>query len=127
MIVVDTSILIPILRSAPAAETAVMWQLIEHDQLTLPTVVRQEVRAGLAGSQRLQVLELLAAMPVGAPTDETWARVEQWTDQSASAGERFGLADLLIAAIADELGALVWTLDKDFERMEKLKFVRLYR
>ena len=85
-----------------------------------------EGRAGVGRSDRKQVLELLAALPIGAPTDETWARVEQWTDQAADAGQRFGLSDLLIAAIADELGALVWTLDQDFERMAKLKFVRLY-
>lgn len=126
MIVVDTSALVPILRSAPAAEMVVLRQLIEHDLVTLPTVVRQEVRAGLAKSNRRRVLHLLAAMPIGAPTDDTWARVEHWTDLAADAGERFTLPDLLIAAIADELGALVWTLDKDFERMAKLKFVRLY-
>lgn len=126
MIVVDTSVLVPILRSAPASETAVLWQLIDHDLITLPTVVRQEVRAGLGKSQRRQVLDLLAAMPLGVPTDDTWTRIERWTDLAADAGERFTLPDLLIAAIADELGALVWTLDKDFERMAKLKFVRLY-
>jgi predicted nucleic acid-binding protein len=127
MIVVDTSVLVPILRAAPAAESAVLFQLLDHDLLTLPSVVRQEIRAGLSKRDRRKIMGLLAAVPVGVATDDTWKRVEQWTDLAADAGERFGLADLLIAAIADELGALVWTLDKDFERMEKLKFVRLYR
>ncbi len=126
MIVVDTSVLVAVLRSAPAAETSVLWQLIDADLVTVPVVVRQEIRAGLSRHNRRAVLELLAALPVSMPTEETWARVEQWTDQAANAGERFGLADLLIAALAGELGALVWSLDKDFERMEKLKFVRLY-
>ena len=127
MIVVDTSVLVPILRGAPASEALVLQQLIDHDLVTLPTVVRQEVRAGLAKSNRRRVLNLLAALPIGAPTDDTWARVERWTDLAADAGERFSLPDLLIAAIADELGALIWTLDQDFERMATLKFVRLYR
>ena len=126
MIVVDTSVLVPILRSAPAAETAVLWQLIDADLVTLPVVVRQEIRAGLARHNRKAVLDLLGALPVSMPTDDTWARVERWTDRAANAGERFGAVDLLIAALADELGALVWSLDRDFERMARLKFVRLY-
>jgi predicted nucleic acid-binding protein len=52
--------------------------------------------------------------------------VESWIDPAANAGHRFAIPDLLIAALADELGALVWSFDKDFALMEKLEFVRLY-
>ncbi len=126
MIVVDTSVLVPILRSAPTAETAVLWQLIDADLVTIPNIARLEIRALLAQHQRARMMKLLTALPACVPTEETWQRVEAWTDKAAIAGERFGLADLLIGAMADELGALVWSLDKDFERMAKLKFVRLY-
>lgn len=127
MIVVDTSVLVPILRSAPTPEWGVFWQLVDADLIALPTIARQEVRAGLSKHNRRKVLDLLSALPVAPLSDASWERVEHWTDQAADAGERFSLPDLLIAAIADELGALVWTLDRDFERMAKLKFVRLYR
>jgi len=53
-------------------------------------------------------------------------RADARTDRAAERGERFGLADLLIAAMANDLGALVWTLDKDFDRLEELKLVRLF-
>jgi hypothetical protein len=33
---------------------------------------------------------------------------------------------LFVSILADELGGLVWSLDSDFERLEKLKLVRLY-
>jgi predicted nucleic acid-binding protein len=33
----------------------------------------------------------------------------------------------LIAALASEIGGLVWSLDRDFERMTQLKLVALYR
>jgi len=126
VIVVDTSVLVPIFRSAPAAETTSLWQLIDADLVTIPNIARLEIRAVLAPHQRGQMARLLRALPACVPTEETWQRVEAWTDKAAIAGERFGLADLLIGAMADELGALVWSLDKDFERMAKLKFVRLY-
>ena len=46
--------------------------------------------------------------------------------RAADAGERFTVTDLLIASLTSEIGGLVWSLDKDFERMEKLGFVSLY-
>lgn len=33
----------------------------------------------------------------------------------------------MIARLADEAGALVWSLDDDFARLAKLQLVRLYR
>jgi len=36
------------------------------------------------------------------------------------------LGDLIVGILAADIGALVWSLDKDFERMEKLKLIQLY-
>ena len=68
----------------------------------------------------------LSALAVARPTDETWALIERWVATAADKGQRFGVGDLLIAALAAERGALVWSLDRDFERMERLKLVQLY-
>jgi predicted nucleic acid-binding protein len=50
----------------------------------------------------------------------------EWTDRAAPTGVAFGVGDLLIAAIAREAGALVWSLDAAFERMERLRLVERY-
>jgi predicted nucleic acid-binding protein len=60
------------------------------------------------------------------PTEETWQLIERWIPTAADAGFRFDLADLLIAGVTNELGGLVWSLDSDFQAMEKLGFAHLY-
>ena len=60
------------------------------------------------------------------PTEDTWKPLAEWIQRAADAGQHFTLTDLLIAALAEEIDALVWSLDTDFERMERLKMVRLY-
>lgn len=127
MIVVDTSVWVAVLRGRPPGhEAMVLGELIDADLVAVPQPARQELRAGLSSRDRSAVLDRLAALPVAVPTEETWKTVEGWTDRAAELGERFGLADLLIAALAHELGGLVWTLDRDFERLEKLDLVRLF-
>jgi len=68
----------------------------------------------------------LSALPVLYPTDETWRILDGWVETAAGAGQRFGSGDLLIAALAAETGSLVWSLDSDFARMERLDLVRRY-
>ena len=52
--------------------------------------------------------------------------LDDWIARAANTGQRFALTDLLIGSLAHEAGALVWSLDSDFERMERLKFVQRY-
>jgi predicted nucleic acid-binding protein len=128
MIVVDTSVWVDALRGGRSARHGdTLQQLLDADEVALPLVVRLELMAGVARAGRRALRQALTALPVLRPTDETWDVVERWVDRSADAGHRFGLTDLLIAAMAQEVDALVWSLDADFERMAKLKLVRLYR
>jgi predicted nucleic acid-binding protein len=52
--------------------------------------------------------------------------MEGWIEPAADAGHRFAVTDILIAALAHDIDALVWSLDADFERMASLGLVRLY-
>src|SRR5262249_13807564 len=60
------------------------------------------------------------------PDAQTWIRIGQWVDGTGHAGERFGIGDLLIAAIAAGGDAALWSLDEDFARMARLEFVGLH-
>lgn len=124
MIVVDSCVWIAASRHKRVAD--ILRSLLEADEVALALPVRLELLAGTAPQDRARFRRLYGALPQLHPTDETWAVLPEWIQRAHDAGDRFGLADLLIASSAAEIGGLVWSLDKDFERMEKLGFVSRY-
>ena len=126
MIVVDTSVWVSVLRSASSPEAAVFASLLDADEVLLPVPVRTELIGGARAADRRQLRRTLSALPLAYPTDDTWPLMDRWAEHARDRGERFGVGDLLLAAIAREAGALVWSLDADFARMARLKFVALY-
>jgi predicted nucleic acid-binding protein len=127
VIVVDTSVWVHAFRDPRADAAATLKKLIDLDEVCLPLPVRLELAAGFRRTDRAAFRRNVAALPVVVPTEETWGLMERWVDQAADAGYRFTLTDLMIAALAHELTALVWSLDRDFERMASLGFVQSYQ
>ena len=127
MIVVDTSVWVTATR-APAGEVAATLRtLLDADEVALALPVRMELMAGVARKDRAALRRALTALPVVVPSEDTWQTSERWIEPAANAGARFAIADLLIAGLAHDIGALVWSLDADFERMAARNLVRLYR
>ena len=124
MIVVDTSVWIAAQRR-PYVDK-VLQQLIEVDELAIALPVRLELWAGVARQDRKAHRTAFGALPQLVPTEETWKPLTDWIAKAADAGERFTMTELLIASLTSGIGGLVWSFDKDFERMEKLGFVSLY-
>jgi predicted nucleic acid-binding protein len=126
VIVVDTSVWIEADRRPVGPVPNALRSLIEADELALALPVRLELAAGVARKHRRAFLHRLSGLPVVIPTEDTWKLVESWIPGAAERGHRFTLADLMIAALAHEIGALVWSLDEDFGRMEQLGLVQTY-
>lgn len=126
MVVVDTSVWVAVLRSATAPEAPLLAQLLDADAVIMPLPARIELIAGVPARARAALRRRLSAVAVAHPTEETWSMVERWVETAADKGHRFGVGDLLIAALAAERHALVWSLDRDFERMARLKLVQVY-
>jgi predicted nucleic acid-binding protein len=126
MIFVDTSVWVAAQRNPSSPDAERLRSLLDTDVVEVALPVRLELLAGVARKSRRSFQRLFSALPVSYPTDGTWERLGRWVVNAADAGHRFTMTDLLVAALADERSALVWSLDSDFEHMEKLGFVRLY-
>ena len=126
MIVVDTSVWIDAHRRPSGAHATTLKSLLDADEVALALPVRLELLAGVARRDRAVLARALSALPVLRPSDDTWSLIERWVPLAADKGQRFALADLVIAALTAEIGGLVWSLDKDFDQLGRMKFVQRY-
>ena len=126
MIVVDTSVFVHAARRPTSEVARTLIALVDADEVAVALPVRLELMSGVARKHRKEFRRTLSALPALRPTDETWRLIESWVEPAADKGFHFSIPDLIIAALARELDALVWSLDQDFESMENLGLVRLY-
>lgn len=126
MIVVDTSIWVDVLRRPASKRADTFRGLLDADEVALALPVRLELLSGVAKKDRRALRRGLSGLPVLRPSEETWSTIEAWIAPAADAGFHFSVPDLLVAGLAHEIGAFVWTLDADFHSMDRLGFVALY-
>jgi predicted nucleic acid-binding protein len=124
VIFVDTSVWVEALRSADNAAAQHLTALLDSGDVALAAPVRIEILIGASNRDNPRLRRVLSALPVFFPKEQTWKRIDDWLEIARKAGERFGFADLLIAAIAADHDAEVWSLDTDFIRMNSVGFVR---
>ena len=126
MICVDTSVWIAALRDRGSVAGRVLDELLDRDDVALPIPVRVEILSGVSRAQEPRLRRALSGLPLLFPTDATWERIDGWIGEAADRGHRFGVGDLLIAAIAADHGMPLWSLDSDFRRMQHLGFIDEY-
>lgn len=126
MVVVDTTVWIDFFRSRDRAVVDQLGRLLDGDEVALAAPVRLEILIGASRPELPRLRRVLSALPLLLPSDSIWTTLEAWAERATRAGERFGAMDLLIAAIADENGASLWSRDADFARMARLGIVRLH-
>lgn len=126
MILVDTSVWVAYFRGSDANLAAHLRLLLEEDQVALAVPVKIEILDGSSAKELVPLRRVLEALPFLVPSASTWERVEEWVEKAVYKGERFGVGDLLIAALAADRDMALWSLDSDFARMKKLGLIRLH-
>ena len=127
MIFVDTSVWVEALRSAESTAARQLAGLLDSGEVGLSAPVRVEILAGASSRDHVRLRRVLSALPLFFPTEQTWLRIDDWLERARTAGERFGFADLLIAAIAADQHAPIWSLDADFARMARVGLVQVHQ
>ena len=126
MVFVDSSVWVDFFRAADTIVVQELTRLLDADQVALAAPVRLELLSGASRRDAVTLRRLLSALPLFVPQAGTWAKLEGWIISARAAGERFGVMDLLIAGLADEHGAAVWSRDSDFTRMARLGLINLH-
>jgi predicted nucleic acid-binding protein len=127
VIFVDTSVWVEALRSGESAAALHLGGLLDSGDVALSAPVRVEILAGASSRDHVPLRRVLSALPLFFPTEQTWMRIDEWVERARAAGERFGFADLLIAAIAADQHAPIWSLDSDFTRMARVGLVEIHQ
>jgi predicted nucleic acid-binding protein len=128
LILVDSSVWIDFFSSSPGAAGAELRRLIEEaEPLALTGVIVTEVLQGL--TRDASVIERYLGMwemlePRGFPTYREAAAIFRAARRK---GIRLTTIDSLIAVIALERRATVFTLDEDFSRIARISALSLYQ
>lgn len=126
MIFVDTSVWVAAFRKRESPEAVELTSLLDADRVALAMPVRIELLSGASKNDRARLRRILSALPTYLPSKETWTTLDRWVDTATDAGQRLGMADLLVAAVAAENGGAIWSPDSDFGCMARLRLVELH-
>lgn len=127
MILVDSSIWVDFFSAAPGPAGRELHRLIaESEPLALSGIILQEVLQGLTRDvatieRHLSQWDLLE--PSGRQTYRTAATLFR---QGRARGVTLATVDALIAAVALEHRATLFTLDRDFTRIARFSSLKLY-
>lgn len=123
MVLVDTSVWIDYFRGSNKLLVDRLNKLLDAEKVLLAAPVRVELLSGSKKHQWNLLNHVLSALPLEYPQMSTWKLIESWTEIAAAKGFHFGMGDLLIAAVAKENKARLWSLDNDFLVIKKLGFL----
>jgi predicted nucleic acid-binding protein len=125
MILVDSSVWVEFFRGRDLALVSRLYEALDGDDIVLAAPVRLEILTGARRSELGTLRRVFSALPVQYPTTETWQMLDGWTVEARERGLRFGAMDLLIAGIAAEAHATLWSKDSAFRSMAKLGWLTL--
>lgn len=132
MIVLDTSVLSHVFRrqTERPSEPNVIAQYISlvegRDPIAIPGVVLQEILSGVRTADQFERLRsALEGFPILLASPDDHLEAARLMNRLRAAGIAGSSFDALIAAMTMRRGAVLFTLDRDFERMASVLPLKL--
>lgn len=125
MIFVDTNIWIKYFAGDKKIITNLNL-LLDQNTVGLTIITKIEILNGAKKEKYKTLARVFSALPLFYPSQEHW----QWSLESIvlakESGFQFSIPDLLIGSICKLQEGTLWTDDKAFQQMHKLKLINLY-
>jgi predicted nucleic acid-binding protein len=123
---VDTSVWIEFMRGKNNQIITKLNELLDLDEVVLSDIVYLEIINGAKRAEVERIRRLFSAFDKYTFNTEWCFEIEDFLIENKSKGFRFGIPDLMIAKTSSKSDLKLWTLDKDFHRLQKLGFVELF-
>ncbi len=125
MVVADTTVWIEFFNDPTSREKRAIDLLIDENQLAFVGAVLTELLQGCRTSQEAHLIfDHVSALPYLEMSFSTWQRAGEISSSLRRKGTTIPLMDLIIAALAMEHAAEVFTTDPHFEKIPSLKLYR---
>ncbi len=125
MVVADTTVWIEFFNDPESEEKHVIDLLIDNDQLAFVGPVLAELLQGCrTAGEANAILDHVSALPFLEMNFSAWRRAGEISSSLRRKGTTLPLMDVIIAAIALEHDAEVFTIDPHFRRIPGLKLHR---
>ena len=125
MVVVDSTLWIDFFRGSNEPGRVALRQLIRARQAVLTGIVLAEVLQGVRSEhESISVQDQFFSIPYFETTKETWTEAGSLSAELRRKGLTIPLTDLIIAALAMEHDAEVFTTDPHFAKVPGLKLYR---
>jgi len=126
VVLVDTSGWIEFLDRGRATLRADLETLLRRGEVATAGLVLAELRHGCRSGPQLRTLLEAMEPLVYLETDRgTWLRAGELAAECAPSGVALPLADCLLVALALREDCAVFTLDRDFDRIPRLRLFRV--
>lgn len=124
-VLADATIWIQYLREPRAAVNNYFERLLTEGRVRICGMILAEIMQGAKTEDELYLVRsLIEAIPYVEESRRDWEEAASLIYQLRKKGVTLALSDCLIAAIAFGRDFIVFSLDKDFERIPNLKLLR---
>ena len=125
MVLVDTSVWIEFLDRDNPSVGVDLEALLRRGEVATAGMVLAELRRGCRSTPQVRgLLEAMEPLVYLEPDRDAWLRAGELSAECSVRGFAVGIADCLLAALAMRESASVFTLDRDFEHIPRLRLFR---